>query len=242
MVRYVPDPTGRFMERPFWSEAELDRECEGIITSFLQRQHGRVEYPVETGDLTILIEEEVEDLDQYADLSEYGFDVEGVTIFETGRKPKVRIAAGLAEDDRRQNRLRTTLTHEYGHVRFHGCLFQANQRQANLFDLAPTKPQVVSCKRDRMIDAPKIDWMEWQAGHASGAILMPISAVRRTLESIHERLGTIEPVRAMSSAGQEMIRTVVESYGVSRDAARVRLSRLGYLGTPSGSSPLFTTR
>lgn len=241
MVRYIPDPTGRFVERPFWREAELDRECERIITTFLRRLRGQVEFPIETEDLKTLLEEEVEDLDQYADLSGYGPDVEGVTIFVPGRKPSVGIAATLSEDDRRENRLRTTLTHEYGHVRFHGYLFEARQRQPSLFDHAPAQPEVVSCKRDRMIDAPATDWMEWQAGHVCGAILMPVSAVRRTLAPIHEGLGSSEPVRAVSSSGEQMIGAVVESYRVSREAARVRLTRLGYLGAPSGSCSLFAT-
>lgn len=242
MVRYIPDPTGRFAQRPFWREAELDRECEIIVTGFLRRLHGKVEYPIGTEDLKTLVEEEVQDLDQYAELSEYGADVEGVTVFEPGRKPKVRIAARLAEDDWRGNRLRTTLTHEYGHVRFHGYLFEAHPRAADLFEPGRAKPQVVSCKRDGMIDAPKVDWMEWQAGHVCGAMLMPVSAVRRSLAPVHERLGSSGPVRATDAAGQEMIRAVVEGFQVSRDAARVRLTRLGYLGTASGSGSLFAAR
>lgn len=239
MVRYIPDPTGRFQQRPFYTEAELDRECESIVTLFLCKHRGKVEFPIETEDIKTLIEDEVQDLDQYADLGAFGSDVEGVTVFEPGRKPRVRIAAHLAEDDRRENRLRTTLTHEYGHVRFHGYLFEAHPRAADLFEPVRAKPQVVSCKRDGMIDAPKGDWMEWQAGHVCGALLMPVSAVRRTIAPFHERLGSPEPVRAAGEAGQDMIRAVVEAYQVSRDAARVRLSRLGYLGTPSGSGTLF---
>lgn len=239
MVRYIADPTGRFAQRPFWRESELDRECEAIATAFLQNLHGRIEYPISTEDLKTLIEEEVQDLDQYADLSEYGSDVEGITVFEPGCRPKVRIAARLAEDDWRENRLRTTLAHEYGHVRFHGYLFEAHPRAADLFEAGSAKSQVVSCKRDRMVDAPKVDWMEWQASHVCGALLMPVSAVRRLLAPVHERLGSSEPVRATDAPGQEMIQVIVEGFQVSRDAARVRLARLGYLGTPSGSGSLF---
>lgn len=242
MVRYIPDPTGRFAQRPFYTEAELDRECEGIVNTFLLRHRGKVEFPIATEDLKTLVEGEVQDLDQYADLRAYGSDVEGVTIFEPGRKPSVQIASHLADDDWRENRLRTTLTHEYGHVRFHGYLFEAHPRAADLFEPGPTKPQVVSCKRDGMIDAPKVDWMEWQAGHVCGAILMPSSAVRRTIVPIHERLGSPEPVRIASEAGKGMIEAVVVRFQVSRDAARVRLARMGYLGTPSGSGSLFAAR
>jgi Zn-dependent peptidase ImmA (M78 family) len=242
MVSYIQDRTGRFAQRPYWRESELDRECEMIVNGFLRRLRGKVKFPIETEDLKTLVEEEVQDLDQYADLSEYGLDVEGVTVFEPGRKPKVRIAANLAEDDWRENRLRTTLTHEYGHVRFHGYLFEAYPRAADLFEPSRLKPEVISCKRDGMIDAPQRDWMEWQAGHVCGAILMPISAIRSTLRPIHERLGSPEPVRVVSPEGEVMIQAVMKGYQVSRDAARVRLSRLGYLGTPSGSGSLFGAR
>ena len=237
MVRYIPDVTGRFAQRPYWFEPELDRECETIVETFLRRHHGKVEYPIHTEDLKMLVEDEAQDLDQYADLEA---DVDGVTEFEPGRRPRVRIARYLAEDDRWENRLRTTLSHEYGHVHFHGPLFAAHLRGADLFGAVDVKPQATSCKRDRMIDAPKVDWLEWQAGHVSGAVLMPVSAVRRTLAPFHERLGSSGPVRLESVAGQGLIQAVTAGFQVSRDAARVRLMRLGYLGAPVMSGSLFT--
>jgi hypothetical protein len=239
MVLYISDPTGRFAQRPYWLEPELDRECETIVEAFLRRHRGELEYPIRTEDLKTLVEDEARDLDQYADLEP---DVDGVTEFEPGRKPRVRIARYLAEDDRWENRLRTTLTHEYGHVRFHGPLFEAHLRGADLLGPVEVRPEVTSCKRDRMIDAPKADWMEWQAGHVSGAVLMPVSAVRRTLARFHEHLGSSGPVRLESVAGQGMIQAVVTGFQVSQDAARVRLTRLGYLGTPVTSGSLFTAR
>src|SRR5262245_10401430 len=110
MVMYVRDQTGRFPQRPHYKPEELDRECESLITTFIKGLHGKVGYPVETEDLKTLIERDTEDLDVYADLSTYGAEVEGVTEFNAGRKPSVKIARHLTEDDRRENRLRTTLT------------------------------------------------------------------------------------------------------------------------------------
>lgn len=66
-------------------EAELDKECERLVTAFLRRLRGKAKYPISTDDLKTLIEEDARDLDQYADLSGYGLDVEGVTEFELGR-------------------------------------------------------------------------------------------------------------------------------------------------------------
>jgi hypothetical protein len=41
MVRYISDPTGRFAQRPYWLEPELDRECEIIVERFQRRLYGR---------------------------------------------------------------------------------------------------------------------------------------------------------------------------------------------------------
>ena len=56
MVKYVPDRTGRFSQRPHYAPKELDRECENIIAGFLKERHGAAKYPVSTDDLTVLIE------------------------------------------------------------------------------------------------------------------------------------------------------------------------------------------
>jgi len=121
-MRYVRDQTGRFPERPHYEPKEIDTLFEHIVVGFLKARHGQVEFPFTTEDLTVLIEQETADLDPYADLSGYGAGVEGVTEFWPGRKPSVKIAKELAESDRRENRYRTTLSHEYGHVRLHGYL------------------------------------------------------------------------------------------------------------------------
>ena len=96
MVKYVPDRTGRFSQRPHYEPKELDRECENIIAGFLKERHGAAKYPVSTDDLTVLIERNTESLDQFADLSGYGRNVEGLTHFQPGRKPRVKISASLA--------------------------------------------------------------------------------------------------------------------------------------------------
>jgi hypothetical protein len=94
MVKYVPDRTGRFSQRPHYEPKELDRACETIIAGFLKERHGAAKYPVSTDDLTVLIERDAESLDQFADLSGYGRNVEGLTHFQPGRKPRVKIGRG----------------------------------------------------------------------------------------------------------------------------------------------------
>src|SRR4051812_43840489 len=181
-MKLVRDTTGRFNQRPHYEPAELDRECEALVTAFLKTKHGQAEYPISTDDLATLIEQEARDLDLYADLSQYGPSVEGVTIFVPGDRPAVKISRALAEDDARRNRLRTTLTHEFGHVHFHSYLFDQKLRAAKLFTSSTPSASVDSvqiCKRETILDASRGDWMEWQAGHVWGAMLMPATVLKR---------------------------------------------------------------
>lgn len=238
-MRYVPDKTGRFSQRPHFKPQELDRECESIVASFLKDRRGIVGYPISTDELTVLIERDTESLDQFADLSEYGPNVEGLTLFQPGRKPHVKISARLAEDERRQNRLRTTLAHEYGHVRFHAILWDMEPPNADLLRRKPTANMQI-CYRDTMLDAVQTDWMEWQAGYACGAFLMPASALRQLIRSYMERHGLFGVIGERDSHGQALIEIVKGGFEVSGDAARIRLIKLGILGPTSAGPSLFS--
>ena len=187
-------------------------------------------------DLKTFIEAAVDDLDQYADLSVYGSGVEGLTEFRPGAKPKVSVSSHLQKNE---NRLRTTLSHEYGHVHLHGYLFEMKDRQTDAFASSPTA-NAIYCKRDTMISASKVDWLEWQASYASSALLMPSSYVRKAVAPLHEQLKIFGPVTADSAHGKALIEAIAGAFSVSKDAARVRLSVLGLLGTPSGTGTLFS--
>ena len=238
-MREVRDTTGRFALRPHYQPAELDRLCEALLAQFFKPTHGEIPIPIPTDDLTRLIERDVSDFDPGADLSEFGIDVEGVTEFRPGRKPRVGIAAELAYDERRQNRYRTTLTHEYGHVHFHGYLF-AMQSPGDL--LQEARPAVQVCKRDTIIDARNTDWMEWQAGYVSGALLMPISLIRKTAGGFQEQHGIFGPVGSATAEAAALIERVRSTYHVSADAARVRLTKLELLAARPHGPSLFSAR
>jgi Zn-dependent peptidase ImmA (M78 family) len=228
-MKWVKDRTGRFPQRPHYLPQELDSECELTLTNFLKQHRGKVEYPISTDDLTILIEKLVDDLDLYADLSQEEGDVEGITDFFAGRRPKVRISQHLSSDPRVANRLRTTLTHELGHVTFHSVMFELEQSAAPLF---PSPAVAISnkCKRDNILNAGQADWMEWQAGYACGAFLMPVSALRDTVRAFLEQATVVVGKFALNSpAGQDLIAKVSDMFRVSRDAARVRLLQHGIL-------------
>ena len=232
MVRRVRD--GRFGERPHYKPEELDDECESVIVGFLRKTHGEASFPVDTEDLKNLIERDAHELDCYADLSAYGANVEGLTEFRPGKKPIVRIAKALTEDERYENRLRTTLTHEYGHVHFHSYLFGMGEGQTAL--LQNQQPQRLISKRDDGFDAPESDWMEWQARYACGALLMPKSFILKIVNDFLTEKNHFGLIAEASDKGRELIARVVAAFKVSQDAARVRLIKLNALGQERGPS------
>jgi hypothetical protein len=239
-MKWVRDKTGRFSQRPHYLPEEIDDECERLILAFLNKKYGKVEFPVKTDDITILIEEKA-DLDSYADLSDEPGEVEGVTEFVPGKRPVVRIADALSSQHM-ENRLRTTLTHEYGHVHFHQFMFADLQPQAPSLFQRLEKGHTNKCHRDNMIGASEKDWMEWQAGYACGAILMPagplVNAVRRFRE---EREIPYSNLLLDSDTGRQLIALVASTFQASKDAARVRLLKKGMLVPTSngGTQALF---
>ena len=140
-----------------------------------------------------LIERDAKELNVYADLAE---GIHGVTYFDPPRKPKVRIARELFTESWRVHRLRFTLAHEYAHVRIHAPLYNS---------AGIAKSEDHKCK-DQEIEPSdhKVDWMEWQAGYAAGALLMPVSrlklAVEACLGKATQKFALILPRRRTSSS------------------------------------------
>jgi hypothetical protein len=211
----------------------LDFECEQVIISLLRRRRSKVEYPITTDDLTVLIESAVEDFDPGADLSGEPGEVEGVTEFFRGRKPNVKISRLLSGSSARENRYRTTLTHEFGHVHFHNFMFQVEAVPLSLFDVSPPKADEFSikCKRENIVGAPEVDWMEWQAGFACGAILIPITPLSKLVQEFRskQRLDHVGIVDR-SEVASLLISGVTSTFHTSAEAARVRLLQRQFIG------------
>lgn len=227
-MKYVRDNTGRLSMRPHFEPIELDRECEQIICSFLKHKYGEVKFPIPTDALDVLIEQDAEDLDKYADLSAEGDDVEGVTEFIPGEKPRVKISARLSENPKLENRLRTTLTHEWGHVKFHAPLWLTDTMTPDMFGKR-LEPASIKCKRDNIFGASEYDWMEWQAGYVCGAVLMPHTRVKAIAKEHFDSERQCGPLDVNSPAAVALIGHIVQAFQVSVDAARVRMLKLKIL-------------
>jgi len=162
-MKMIPDRTGRFKKRPYWEVSELEQKCEETIIGFLRRHYGFERIPVPTDALTVLIERDAAPLDLATNLSDERYEVFGYTKFERGKQPIVTIARELWEQRHRNNRLRTTLTHEYGHVLLHAWLYAKYATSSG--------PQL--CYWQSMLPTTGIvDWFEWQAiaeGSSSGS-------------------------------------------------------------------------
>jgi len=232
-LKWVRDNSGRFRQRPHYLPDELEQICGDAICTFLRERHGKVSFPVSTADLTVLIEKAVDDLDSGCDLED---GVDGLTDFFPRKKPKVKIAARL-QQTYLENRLRTTLTHEHGHVLLHGFLFALEDDLKKLFEGTPKETRN-QCRRDTM-GGGSADWMEWQAGFACGALLMPATELTRVVRSFRD-IDNLQysDIGVESEAGRRLIERVMGEFQVSRDAARVRMEQRKIL-TRSPAQGLF---
>ena len=128
MPKMVRDITGRFHQRPHYEPREIDIECTTIICDFLRNLYGQACFPVSTNDLTKLVEKYSSSFDQYADLSQYGLDVYGLTEFFPKGRPKVSVSSRLSDSSIYENRFRTTMTHELFHAIFHDYLYKMGRK------------------------------------------------------------------------------------------------------------------
>ena len=91
-----------------------------------------------------------------------------------------------------------TLGHEYGHVWFHAPLWRKSGSDT---DEGPTEPRW-TCHRDRIVDAPQTDWMEFQAAYVGGALLMPSYSVKLWAREIAMREAKQPPLPEDSDLGR----------------------------------------
>lgn len=235
-MKWIRDELGLFPQRPYYAAVEIDSDLETLVVAFQTEMRGGFSFPLATNDLTVLIERYTSNLDLYADLSSEGENVEGLTDFFVQAKPAVQVALELSTSDVRQHRFRTTLAHELGHVRLHDFLWKMGT-PTPMWGEVPVKR--FRCKRDTILGAASRDWMEWQAGYASGAILMPLSHIRRTVTEFQRENGLWTSINSCSDQAISLIGIVADVCDVSKQAAEVRLRQLHYIADDVQGKGLF---
>jgi Zn-dependent peptidase ImmA (M78 family) len=70
------------------------------------------------------------------------------------------------------------------------------------------------------------DWMEWQAGFACGALLMPQTELTRVIKAFRDAENLLyADIGVTSESGKRLIARVMREFQVSEEAARVRLEQ-----------------
>jgi Zn-dependent peptidase ImmA (M78 family) len=232
MPRFIPDPVGGLSWRPYKSEDEIDTECECLLRQFLALPLlTPMPLPITTDLLTVMIEEHAQQLDLYADLRE---NIEGLTTISSTTRPTVRINRQLSANPARVNRLRSTLAHELYHVVFHAPYYQEQCKQGGLFTNAAP---LITCSRNTILSAKKVDWREWQAAYGAGALLMPGTSLQQVLRDHSDAYG-LPPYAEASQEAEAIIALIATRFAMSREAVAVRLRQKGVVRVKAyGSQP-----
>jgi hypothetical protein len=72
-------------------------------------------------------------------------------------------------------------------------------------------------------------WMEWQAGYVCGGLLIPKHRVDLLADAFGKERSVRVPLKLDSLDAQALTKRLTDLFDVSRDAARVRLLKLGQL-------------
>ena len=196
-------------------------------------------------DIERLIQELGVRMDQYAELDTA---VLGLTEFFPDGPPRISINRDLtgAVDDvvtppGTLGRWRATMAHEAAHVIMHRVLFEVDQNQDSLFQIEEQKePQrLMRClKKHVLFRGGGSDWREVQANMGMAALLMPESVFRRLANDVVEQHNLpISGLIAGTSAASELRGQMAELFGVSRQAAGIRLETVRIV-SPAGQTRL----
>ena len=140
----------------------------------------------------------------------------------------------LLDDEKHIHRYRFTMAHEAaGHAVLHKSYYRRNYNpdQLSLFD-SPDEPWV-QCRKD-MAEIPirktktDIDWMELQANTLGSIVLMPSASVKKLMAPYEAKLNKSTEAQC-TVLHNEMIEKVSEVFNVSRQAALIRLKKLGFV-------------
>ena len=219
IINWIPDKSGRFRLRPYFSLEGMDRHCERIADQHNRKLYGQPVPGLRTDALLRMLNDYA-DLHLYEDLSEYGADVEAVTVFASGKKPTVRIARELYLDRWQNNHLRFVLAHEYYHVRFQGAAWRRRWIKHG---------DIVHCSPNKMLTLDAgYDWWEWQPSFLGASTLMPKTQVGCMVTNYFGGKASARLPRDCRDANN-LSQRAAELFEVSYDCANVRLCQLRYL-------------
>lgn len=199
------------------------------------------------GDLEVDVEGLIErhlraELDQYADLPD---EVLGLTEFRSGHRPIVLInrdLTGSALDDDNvhpstRGRWRATLAHEAAHVALHRHLYDVDPAQTTLMqEDAGSNRRFLRClKRHVGFRTGSSDWREVQANKCMAAFLMPRELfVARARAVAVGQVNATFPLESGTASADLLGAALAEAFGVSKQAASIRLSTCGLLKVAAG--------
>lgn len=215
--------TGPFSERPYYTDAEIERTCEDALVS--------VGYLPETpGPIKIdrFVEKYFHVSPQYDDLPD---GVLGYSCFGPSGMTSMHVAAALATEGTRvaERRINTTLAHEAGHGLFHAHLFALVEPGLRLFGSDPdvTGTKILCRDEGRGGGAGRSGydgrWWEHQAHKAIGPLLMPRALVLDGVRPFLKTRGTLGVEDIDPGRRDEAVRHLADVFDVNPIVSRIRL-------------------
>lgn len=181
-------------------------------------------------------------LDPYAKLDG---DVLGLTEFRRGHSPLVKIngdltRAAIDADPRTVptgllGRWRATVAHEGSHVLLHKMLYTISESQGSLFGEPADNAEVesVQCLKRDVAYAGVGDWREYQANQGMAALMMPRQIFIEVAQEHCDMLGVELLMGEMAAdAAYRLSHGLARVFGVSHQAAEIRLKTLGFVCAP----------
>ncbi len=219
-MKMVRDSSGRFPERPFFSEGEIDGIMEHVLEAAGNpRLPG---FPAVDLDM-VMFRLHLEP--RYTALPE---GVLGATHFGADGTPEITVSERLEADSRVNNtalhRLRTTQAHEIGHATLHAPLY------VRVTVSTGTGIGRLPCEASQLTRTARYngEWWEYQANVAMAALVMPAPDFREQSSTWcrENRIKSTTRIRARTKY-QAFVEWIAEQFCVSREAACIRAKILG---------------
>jgi hypothetical protein len=238
-LKIIRDNTNTFPRR-IWFE---DREIEAIAE---KHRHDFIHLMGKANDPAILVDKFIEIylprvlgceivFDPFANFYDAGEpDVLGETDFRVNRLV-VRIERLITQGAERSSnwaRYNTTVMHEAGHCILHRVLFHNDPNQEDLFS-RPTMNKI-SCLQRTLDGYYTGEWWEFQANQFMANLLMPRELFlerfikQRNAWHIHDNECLVRDYYELD----DLSRVLAEVFGVSKQAAKLRLFELKQIPSP----------